>query len=88
MKHWGDKFTKAKQVTKFRNVIHEPILFYLNEPLALDIIPPMELHLLLGVVNHLLKFLKSTCPHLEEWLKHLGVAPEPYHGGQFAGPPC
>ena len=47
-----------------------------------------ELHHLLGVMNHLLKLLKSTWPHLEECLKHLGVAPEPgiAPGGQFAGP--
>ena len=46
--------------------------------LVLDFISPMELHLLLGVMNHLYKFLP----------KSLNIKCQPIHGDQFAGNEC
>nr|XP_047129266.1 uncharacterized protein LOC124809287 isoform X1 [Hydra vulgaris] len=52
----GRDMKKAKE---FGNVVHPPLLALDDEQLVLDLIPPMELHLLLGVVNHLFKILMS-----------------------------
>ena len=46
----GEDFSKAKD---FDNVIHPPIFKNPDETLVLDLIPPPELHLLLGSVNTL-----------------------------------
>ena len=55
---WAD----LKKAKAFKNV-HSPILTSSCEKsLVLDLITPMELHLMMGVVNHLKKFLKETCP--------------------------
>ena len=54
-------------------------------------IPPMELHILLGLGNNLFKLLEATflslgCSYfLSNWLNPLGVAKAARHGGQFNG---
>ncbi|XP_065674100.1 uncharacterized protein LOC136091044 [Hydra vulgaris] len=48
------------------NVIHEPILKADDTVLVLGLIPPMELHLLHGVVIHFYKILKTVWLHTEE----------------------
>ena len=45
----------------------------------------MELHLLLGVVNHLYKSLKNVWPKASQWPAALHIDEEPFHGGHFAG---
>ena len=40
-------------VKTFGNVIHEPLVGAKDNDLVIDILPPPELHLLLGVVNTL-----------------------------------
>lgn len=72
----------------FENAVHEP-LFFPDEPkLVLELIPPMELHLLLGVVNHLFKGLTKLYPGAAEWPLKLHIKMEDYHGGEFVGNDC
>nr|XP_047138903.1 uncharacterized protein LOC124814863 [Hydra vulgaris] len=59
----GSDIKKAKL---FGNVIHDPILSLDDDALVLDLIPPMELHLLLGVGNYLFKILTDLWPKSAE----------------------
>ena len=56
--------------------------------LVVNMIPPMELHLMMGVVSHLIKFLKEKWPQLAQWLLEMTIVAQPYHGGQLEGPEC
>ena len=56
-----------------------------DDSLIIDLIPPMELHLLLGVLNNLLKSLKDSWPNTDKWLAVLHIQIKRYHGGQLAG---
>ena len=81
----GSKFKMAKD---FDNTIHPPLINMEDSRLILDIIPPMELHLLLGIVNHLFKNLSELWPGAKQWPALLHIQLQPYHGGQFAGNEC
>ena len=81
----GNDVKKAKQ---FGNVIHSPLLNFPDESLILDAIPPMELHLLLGVVNHLYKNLSNIWPECKNWPEALNIPLQPFHGGHFQGNHC
>ena len=72
----------------FGNVVHQPIITGPENALILDIIPPMELYLLLGIVNHLYKILKATWADADEWPAALHIQPSSYHTGQFKGNQC
>ena len=48
----------------------------------------MELHLLIGVVNHLFKNLCQVWQNADEWPKMINIQQQPFHGGQFAGNEC
>lgn len=78
----------SKMAKFFGNVVHEPIISGSDDKLILDLIPPMELHLLLGIVNHLFKALIHLWPMADQWPTSLHLSPEPYHGGQFTGNAC
>ena len=77
-----------KKARAFGNVVHEPIISGKTDSLVLELIPPMELHLLLGVVNHIYKTLKTAWPRATEWPASLHINEEPFHGGHFAGNDC
>ncbi|XP_047125706.1 uncharacterized protein LOC124807639 isoform X1 [Hydra vulgaris] len=80
--------SNTKNAKKFRNLVHESVLSLEDSALVIDLIPPMELHLLLGVVNHLFKILKNLWPKADEWLQALHIKYQPFHGGQFEGNSC
>ena len=48
----------------------------------------MELHLLLGVVDHLFKILKTAWVEAVKWPAALHIQLSPNHGGQFVGNEC
>ena len=78
---------KKSEAKKFGNVIHPPIIcdnIDDTTPVIL-LIPPPELHLLIGPVNKLYTALESVWPESENWLKSCNVKKEEYHGGSFAG---
>ena len=57
----------------FKNVFHLPILDFLDDKFVLEASPPMELHLLLGVVNHSIKTLCDLWPKAKEWPSSLHI---------------
>ena len=58
-----------------------------NTILILDVIPPMELHLL-GIVNHLFKILSDLWPGAKECPAELHIQLQQYYGGHFNGNDC
>ena len=56
-----------KQAKKFGNVICDPIVTGPSNTLILELIPLIELHLLLSVVNHLFRVMKDAWPKTQQW---------------------
>ena len=62
----------------------------LDKPIV-QFIPPMELHILLGLGNDLFRYLKVVMIRagfkvtLERWAKQIGVKESQYHSGAFNG---
>ena len=81
----GSDLSKAKF---FGNVVHDPIVRGSDETLIIDVLPPMELHLLLGIVNHLFKALIAVWQNAERWPASLNIEMSEYHSGQFEGNNC
>ena len=52
---WVNSRTRQEKAKHYGNVIHMPILSGDPDTLVIDILPPPELHLLLGVVGTLFK---------------------------------
>ena len=59
----GSDLKKAKM---FGNVVQKPIICGPPNSLILELISPMERHLLLVVVNHLFKASKDVWPDIEQ----------------------
>ena len=55
-----------------------------NNTPVISLLPPPELHLLIGPVNKMYNALETIWPDSEEWLKSCSVKKEEYHGGSFA----
>lgn len=79
----------------FKSCVHPPLLDQPDGIRVIDVIPPMELHLSLGIVNRLYKELDAKLCELpscsmraEDWAKRLSIHQSPHHGGQFAGNCC
>ena len=66
-------------------MVHEPIISGSDGTLILKIIPSIELHLLLGVFNHLFKTPQNIWSDAEMLPSFLNIKQSPYHGGQFEG---
>ena len=82
-----DSQKDKKDAKNFGNVIHPPIICddIENDTPVISLIPPPELHLLMGPVNKLYNSLENQWPESEAWLKACNVKKEAYHGRQFAG---
>ena len=78
----------------FFNCEQKPLCDLDGTTLVLDVLPPMELHLLLGVVNGLYdhlndKLLEKNCSiSAKNWSEPLGLKRSEHHGGQFNGNDC
>lgn len=79
-----------KNAKNYKSSIHSPIFTGDDDALVLDVIPPPELHLLLGVVNTLYKSMLQQCENDSlRWAKECNVTREFVHGGPaFAGNSC
>ena len=53
---------KKENAQKFANCIHPPLLSVQGDPEVLDVVPPPELHLLMGAVNSKLELLRMILP--------------------------
>ena len=76
---------KAKD---YGNVVHPPLINIEDDTPVLHVVPPPELHLMLGPLNNLLDEMSKVCPASEEWLHGCHVKKSEYHGGQFEGNDC
>lgn len=79
---------KASKAKEYGNCIHAPLFKFSDATLVMDILPPPELHLLLGVVNFLYFNLEKIWPDAIQWPKCLQLEKEAFHGGSFAGNAC
>ena len=84
-----DAKANEENAKEYRNVIHPPMLASGNNldhsSLVILLIPPPELHLMLGPVNTLYDELDKQWGECEKWSKYLNIKREEYHGGKFNG---
>ena len=83
-KYYDARGTK-KNAKNFGNAIHPSMVTADKETPILLIVPPPELHLLIGPVNTLYDALNKEWPESERWLKICNVKKTEYHGGSFVG---
>ena len=85
------KFNSAKN---YKSCFEEPLINYEDEYLVLDLVPPMELHILLGIVNRLYDYMDKVLAasglsvRAKDWSDILFIFRRHYHGGQFIGNHC
>ena len=86
---WTESSTGKKGAKDFGNVTHLPLFNCLSdETLVLDIIPPPELHLLIGPFTTIYNALISFWPEADHWLKVCNVERTACFGGTFNGNAC
>ena len=83
---------KRKDASDYGNAIHPNIFadnphIDENTPVIL-LVPPPELHLMLGPVNKMFDELLKVWPQAEKWSDILHIKREEYHGDQFNGNEC
>lgn len=88
--NWSEAGGKISDAKNFKNCVHPPILMTNDDRIYLDLIPPPQLHLMLGVVNVLFSNLLNEC---EEdallWAKACNVQRDITHGSpSFNGNSC
>jgi hypothetical protein len=69
----------------YGNCVHEPIFRGESETKVINIIPPPELHLMLGPVNTMFNALMKKWPEAMQWADICNVSREAIHGGSFTG---
>ena len=75
------------------NCVHEPLVWDgtedMKDELMLHLIPPAELHLLIGPVNTIFKELEEIWSEgANDWAKRCHAFKEGLHGGEFNGNSC
>ena len=77
---------------EFMNCKYEPLLWDgtedMRDELMLHLIPPAELHLLLGPVNTMFSELEEVWPGANDWAKSCHAFKAGLHGGEFNGNSC
>ncbi|PAA83701.1 hypothetical protein BOX15_Mlig016295g3 [Macrostomum lignano] len=74
----------------FANCVQPPLLPGSDSAELLDVVPPPELHMMLGIVNRLLDALNASWGGNKayEWAYEAGICRQQYHGGCLEGPAC
>lgn len=87
---WVEAGAQKKDAHKFKNHVHSPILDTDEDRLFLDLIPPPELHLLLGVVNTIFEHMhREFKEDAERWENLCHVKRRMTHGSPaFDGNSC
>ena len=87
---WLASGSRQDQAKQFMNCINLPLLSGNEDILFLDVYPPPELHLMLGVVNTLIKHMLLDCPtDVEAWIQVCNVQRDLTHRGPtFKGNSC
>ena len=80
----SDGHGDLKKAKDFYNCVNLPLIAGRDNQTILELLPPPELHLFLGVTNYLLENLAKKWSGLYEWLeKNLSVKAVDYHGKSF-----
>ncbi|XP_047136879.1 uncharacterized protein LOC124813624 [Hydra vulgaris] len=90
--YWYEKYSvenkfKKSNMQQYMNVIHPRILYLEKSPdtLIQHLVPPPELHLLIGVVSTLGCLLMDIWPEFDDWLKTKSVHQRGYQGRGWDG---
>lgn len=79
---WQKAGSKMKNARDFENCINAPIISTQANRTLLDIIPPSELHLLIGVINKIVTHMQQDFEDLtNQWLKICNVQRETTRSG-------
>ena len=76
---------RKKTANKFGNALHPSLVTGNRETPIILVVPPPELHLLIGPVNTLYDALNKVWSESESWLSKCNVKKTEYQGGSFAG---
>ena len=90
IKWWHTLYVKGgrKNAQKYFNCINEPLITGDDDDRIIDIIPPPQLHLKLGVCNTLLDKLHKRWDVAYTWAASKGIVHKNYHGGKMEGHAC
>ncbi|KAK6168741.1 hypothetical protein SNE40_019926 [Patella caerulea] len=88
--------SKNLSAAAYKSCIHEPLAKNLpDDTLVIDLLPVMELHLLLGITNRLynhadtiLSAVEGTTYSAKDWSDQLGIRRPPLHSGEVNGNQC
>jgi hypothetical protein len=87
--------SKALSAAAFKSCTHQPLVKnWPDETLVIDMLPVMELHLLLGITNRLYDHVDDLLHRSPgsatalDWSNQLGIRRPPMHGGEFNGHQC
>ena len=78
---------KLADASKHANVIHLCLIDEADAKRVIDVLPPPELHLLMGVTNALIDLLIKifSLEFVEKWLNSHGILRHGYQGGGLDG---
>jgi hypothetical protein len=87
--------TSKMSAVQFKNCVRQPLLTLPDDATVLEAVPPMELHLLLGIVNRLFEELEIRLNSLldcqqfvSSWLNELGLRRPQHRRDSFNGNQC
>ena len=69
-----------KKAKSFMSCVHSPIIYVPDETLVLDVLQPMELHLLDSLIQ--------IWPNVSDLLNLFHIQRQPFNGGKLAGNEC
>lgn len=71
---WKSAGGIKKNAKNFKSCIHQPLFQGPPNMSVLQVLPPPELHLMIGVVNKIVEFMLEVCPTIvNEWLRRCHV---------------
>ena len=87
-RNFRDANVDTNKAKDFGNVVNPTLVKGDDETPVIHVIPPPELHLMLGPVNHIYDELSKVWVNSKQWLDAINVKKVDYHGGQFEGNEC
>lgn len=85
---WQEAGAVPSCAKHYENCVHTSLIKGESQLLIIDLYPPPELHLMLGVVNHLYKAIEHEWSGVQQWAETCHVERQAYHGGSFDGNSC
>ena len=84
-RNWCKDGSVKKKMKYFKSCINLPMFYSENDQLILDVMPPPELHLLLGCVNKLYEHLEKCNPNIaKKWARQCHVEKKFTNGGNYS----